>query len=232
MKIRASVTAGGLQPRRQDRPDRECGQHGAALGRGHGQAVGQTLPHQGPVRAVAFSPDGKTVLTGSDDKTARLWVAADGQPLVQPCRIWLGPAVAFSPDGKTVLTGRRKLRESGRGRQPQVRRGVDGRNSAVASTPEARPCRGRSAPTAMDAILTAAARPYVRIGRRRGEHPDKGQAGLDTGLWEASTGKLRRNLPHQGAVFAVAFSPDGKTILTGSAGKPAALGETRARASC
>ena len=26
---------------------------------------------------MAFSPDGKTVLTGSDDKTARLWNAAD-----------------------------------------------------------------------------------------------------------------------------------------------------------
>jgi WD40 repeat protein len=31
------------------------------------------MTHQGGVRAVAFSPDGKTVLTGSSDKTARLW---------------------------------------------------------------------------------------------------------------------------------------------------------------
>jgi WD40 repeat protein len=64
------------------------------------------LQHRGGVEAVAFSPDGKTVLTGSDDKTARLWETGTGKPL--------GPSlqheatvfrVAFNPDGKTVLTG-------------------------------------------------------------------------------------------------------------------------------
>ena len=53
---------------------------------------------------MAFSPDGKTVLTGSVDGTARLWDAATGQPIGPPLPhqsgVW---AVAFSPDGKTVL---------------------------------------------------------------------------------------------------------------------------------
>ena len=52
---------------------------------------------------MAFSPDGKTVLTGSDDKTARLWDASTGQPIGQPLTHQDAVrAVAFSPDGKTV----------------------------------------------------------------------------------------------------------------------------------
>ncbi len=56
--------------------------------------------------SVAFSPDGKTILTGSCDTTARLWDAATGRPLGRPMEhrapVW---SVAFSPDGKTILTG-------------------------------------------------------------------------------------------------------------------------------
>jgi WD40 repeat protein len=55
---------------------------------------------------VAFSPDGKTVLTGSLDGTARLSDAATGRPLAEPLRHdGEVRSVAFSPDGKQILTG-------------------------------------------------------------------------------------------------------------------------------
>ncbi|MEQ9626028.1 nSTAND1 domain-containing NTPase [Coleofasciculus chthonoplastes] len=63
------------------------------------------LQHQGYVMAVAFSLDGKQILTGSRDKTARLW---DNQGnLIQELTGHQGSvyAVAFSPDGKQILTG-------------------------------------------------------------------------------------------------------------------------------
>src|SRR5208282_5306230 len=60
------------------------------------------LGHSGTVRSVAFSPDGKTALSGSGDHTARLWDLATGREI----RKFEGhsgevSSVAFSPDGKT-----------------------------------------------------------------------------------------------------------------------------------
>ncbi len=46
-----------------------------------GKPVATLCCHMNRVGAVAFSPDSKWMLTGSDDATARLWRAADGKPV-------------------------------------------------------------------------------------------------------------------------------------------------------
>jgi WD40 repeat protein len=64
--------------------------------------------HQGAVVAVAFSPDGSRIVTGSDDGTARLWDAATGRPVGEPLpHSGAVLAVAFSPGGETILTASR-----------------------------------------------------------------------------------------------------------------------------
>lgn len=67
----------------------------------------QTLEgHSDSVTAVAFSPDGQTIVSGSHDKTIKLWNAATGelQQTLGDCS-HLVYTVAFSPDGQTVVSG-------------------------------------------------------------------------------------------------------------------------------
>jgi hypothetical protein len=70
------------------------------------EGLASTYRHGALVRAIAFSPDGKLALTGSEDQTARLWRTDTGAPVGQPLRheSWVN-AVAFSPDGTLALTG-------------------------------------------------------------------------------------------------------------------------------
>jgi len=61
--------------------------------------------HDGPTRAVAFSPDGKTVLSGSFDQSLILWDVASGQALHRMSGHTANPTVlTFSPDGRYALS--------------------------------------------------------------------------------------------------------------------------------
>jgi WD40 repeat protein len=59
------------------------------------------------VSAVAFSPDGKSIVSGSADNTLRLWDAETRQPIGEPLKghTRMVEGVAFSPDGKRIVSG-------------------------------------------------------------------------------------------------------------------------------
>jgi WD40 repeat protein len=61
--------------------------------------------HQAWVSCLGFSPDGKTLVSGSEDKTVRIWdVTAGKESAIFAGHTKVIQAVAFSPDGQTVAT--------------------------------------------------------------------------------------------------------------------------------
>jgi WD domain, G-beta repeat len=70
-----------------------------------GKPIGNPLPHEAPVAAVAISADGKLFATGAG-KTAHLWDAVThqliGRPLAHDADVL---SLAFAPDGSGLVTG-------------------------------------------------------------------------------------------------------------------------------
>ena len=92
---------------------------------------------------MAYSRDGKTIATGSNDGTGRLWDAATGTPIGRPLRHQAQvTSVAFSPDGKTVVTGSNDTHGPALGRRRRSAHRARGSPMTGRSSPR------RSAPTA------------------------------------------------------------------------------------
>ena len=196
--------------------------------------------HAKPVSAVAFSPDGKTVITGSDDKTAQLWDAATGRPLGLPMTHQEQvSSVAFSPDGKTVITGSwdrtARLWDATTG-QPlglplthmdlvmAVSFSPDGKTVLTGSLDKTARLWDATTGQPLGLPLTHQ-RPVMAVAfNPKGKTVLTGSRDQTARLWDAATGQPH-GLPmmHQGEVSAVSFSPDGKTVLTGSLDQTARL---------
>jgi tricorn protease-like protein len=69
--------------------------------------IGPIEGHAGAIRSVSFSPDGKRVVSGSQDKTIRIWDAETGNAIIGPmeCHTAVVFSVSFSPDGRRVASG-------------------------------------------------------------------------------------------------------------------------------
>lgn len=155
------------------------------------------------VNAVAFSPDGHMVATGSDDGIARLWDTKTGKLL----QSWLGHkaginSVAFSVDGNILATGSdnataARLWDTKTGKLFRTLLGHQGGVRSIAFSPT-----GGLVATGSDDNTAI--------------------------LWELKNGKPLFPLRgHAGSVESVAFSPDGQFVATGSADGTARIWDTR-----
>ncbi len=147
--------------------------------------------HSGIVRAVAFSPDNRLLVSGSGDGTVRLWDISTGAArgtLEGHTRPVL--AVQFSPDGHLLASGS----------PDETVRLWGARTGAACGVLEGHPGRIQSLAFSPDALLLASA-----------------SADMTINLWSTESGASRGTLRgHAGTVLCVTILPDGQTLASAS----------------
>ncbi|MFL5242110.1 MAG: sigma-70 family RNA polymerase sigma factor [Gemmataceae bacterium] len=154
-----------------------------------GKELRKIQGHKGGILTLAFSPNGKTLASGSADKSVQLWQVSTGDS-VQPFTGNLGEVrfVSFAKDGAVLLNSDGKA----------IRRWE------LASNKELPPLTGHD-----NDITTGALSPDGKVLATA-------DAGGAIRLWDIATSKeLRILTAHKKTVKSVAFSPDSKTLASG-----------------
>jgi WD40 repeat protein len=158
--------------------------------------------HAAYVYVVAFSPDGRRLVSASDDGTARLFSVPDGAEVADlKGHTSVINGAAFSPDGQLVVT-------ASSDKTARVFSASDGRLVTVLS--------GHS-----DEVEDAEFSPDGQL---------VATASVDgtARVWYARTGQTLLELRgHAGPVLTAAFTPDGKSVVTASADSTARLWDVR-----
>jgi len=156
-----------------------------------GAALGQIEPGA-MTGTLGFSPDGRWLLTGSQDAQVRLWSWRDGALRWQQQHAPYIFSHAFSADGRRVATG-------GSDQSARVWDVADGHAVRTLSLP--------SYPDADNDVKALAFHP-------RAPWLVTGSSDHQLRLWDLDSGQVLRTMAHRDPVLAVAFSADGAHLAS------------------
>ncbi|NEZ55385.1 eIF2A-related protein [Adonisia turfae] len=188
--------------------------------------------HTDRVHSVTFSPDGKYIVSGSEDKTLRLWDLQGnliGQPFQTESSAY---AIAFSPDGKYIASGGGTygiqlwdLKGNPIGKPLQ---GHTGRVESIAFSPDSQYIASGSRDKTVrlwDLQGNPVVKPlqghesdvYSVVFSPDSQYIASGSRDKTIRLWDVASGERLRTLRgHTSAIWSVAFSPYGRIIASGS----------------
>jgi WD40 repeat protein/transcriptional regulator with XRE-family HTH domain len=188
--------------------------------------------HSDETTGLAFSPDGKTLLSASKDHTMILWDIASGTPMrtLTGHDDWVW-GVAWSPDGRTIVSGSSdntlRLWDVASGAELQRLSGHGNRVHAVAWSPDGRQIVSGSWDETLRLWDVASGATIGSFASNSGTvasvafSPDGRQIAFGSAnsvcVWDiARDDLLYRFREHRDEVFSVCFSADGRSILSGS----------------